>query len=588
MENKLSLISFIILLSGITLFSTKSHAADEKPPLSEQLAQEEIKFLLLPRHKPLPNLFSSNESNTLKDARFNQLNNIINTIKLKKEEIEEKLILLKNAKTEQGKVSIQFEIDDINQSIKEQERSFEMIQTGGFELDEVEDSPEVPFDWQNELLEILKPILNELHQLTENKRELVDLQKKIPLLESQILDISEKLEFMAQINIEGLESDTLKQFEKIKRKWQKLLEEKKYLLELAHLQLNEMIKSQVEKEVSVSDHIKQFATGRGATLFFAVLAFFVVYFFLTLLRKGVLWINKRKHEGKQQTYFQRIFTLIYYTATIIFSLTATFYVLNIRNDQVLIGIAIILLISLIWVLKNSIPRYIKELNILLNAGSVREGESISYNGIPMKVTNLNFYTKLTNPVLPELTLQLPLSELSNYISRPCSKDEPWFPCQEGDFVMLSDGTYSMVQRITLENVMLSLPNGMMPQTYAISDFLAEKPKNYSRGFFVVSDFGIDYKYQQQCTTQIPKLLCAGIREGLQQEPYSEFLNDIWVFFAKANTSSLDYKIVTVFDGQAAVYYHSITRDLQRYAVDVCNQQQWEIPFTQLVVHNAQS
>ena len=587
MKNKLSLISFIILLSGITLFSTKSHTADEKPTLSEQFAQEEIKFLLLPRHKPLPNLFSSNESNALKDARFNKLNNIINKIKLKKEEIGEKLILLKNAKTEQEKVSIQAEIDEINQSIKDQERSFEMIQTGGFELDEVEDSPEVPFDWKNELLEILKPILNELHQLTENKRELVDLQKKIPFLESQILDISEKLEFMAQINIEGLENDALKQFEKIKRKWQKLLEEKKYLLELAHLRLNEMIKSQVEKEVSVSDHIKQFATGRGATLFFAVMAFFAVYFFLMLLRKGVLWVNKHKHEGKQQTYFQRIFTLIYYTATIIFSLTATFYVLNIRNDQVLIGIAIILLISLIWVLKNSIPRYIKELNILLNAGSVREGESISYNGIPMKVTNLNFYTKLTNPALPDLTLQLPLSELSNYISRPCSKDEPWFPCQEGDFVMLSDGTYSMVQRITLENVKLSLPNGMMPQTYAIGDFLAEKPKNFSRGFFVVSDFGIDYKYQQQCTTKIPELLCAGIREGLQQEPYSDFLNDIWVYFAKANTSSLDYKIVTVFDGQAAVYYHSITRDLQRYAVEVCNQQQWEIPFTQLVVHNAQ-
>jgi len=588
MKNKLSHILFIIFLSGITLFSTKSHTADEKPPLPEQSAQEEIMLLLLPKHKPSADLFSSNESNTLKDVRFNKLNNIINKIKQQREEIEEKLILLKDAKTEQEKVSIQSEIDNINQSIKEHEQSFEMIQTGGLELDEIEDSPEVPFDWQNELLEILKPILNELHQLTEDKRELVDLQKKIPFLESQIQDISERLELMAKINIEGLENDALKQFEKIIRKWQKRLEEKKYLLELAQLQLNEMIKSQAEKEVSVSDHIKQFATGRGATLFFAVMAFFVVYFFFMLMWKGISWINKRKKDDKQQTYFQRIFTLVHYTTALIFSLAAGFYVLNLRNDQVLIGIAIILLISLIWVLKNSIPRYINELKILLNAGSVREGESIFYNGIPMEVTNLNFYTKLTNPALPKLTLHLPLSELSNYISRPCSKDEPWFPCQEGDFVMLSDGTYSMVQRITLENVMLSLPNGMMPQTYAISDFLAEKPKNYSRGFFVVSDFGIDYKYQQQCTTQIPKLLCAGIREGLRQEPYSEFLNDIWVFFAKANTSSLDYKIVTVFDGQAAVYYHSITRDLQRYAVDVCNQQQWEIPFTQLVVHNAQS
>ena len=161
-----------------------------------------------------------------------------------------------------------------------------------------------------------------------------------------------------------------------------------------------------------------------------------------------------------------------------------------------------------------------------------------------------------------------------------------FPAQEGDLVMLSDGTYKMVQRITLENVILTLSNGMMPQTYTISDFLAEKPKNFSRGFIVISDFGIDYKYQQQCTTQIPGLFCAGIRKGLQQETYGEFLQDISVYFAQANTSSLDYKIVALFDGQAAVNYFSITRDLQRYAVEVCNQQQWEIPFTQLVVHNA--
>ena len=428
MKNKLSLISFIIFLPILALISTKSHTTDEKTWFPEQSTQETKSILPLPKQKPTPNLLFSNEPTKPRDARINKLNNFINKIKLQKIEIKEKFDLLEKAKTEQEKTSIQNDIDDFNQIIKEHEQSFEMIQTGGSALDKIEDSSEAPFDWQKELLEIIKPILNELHHLTENKRELINLQNKIPLLESKIQDISERLDLMAQINKKELENDALKQFEKIDKKWQRRLEEKKHQLELAHLQLNEVIKSQAEEEMSASDHFKQFITGRGTTLIFAVVAFFIVYFFLMLLWKGILWTNKRKQKDKQQSYLLRIFTLIYYTATVIFSCTAAFYVLNLRNDQVLIGLAIILLISLIWVLRNSIPRYVNELKILLNAGAVREGESILYNGIPMKVTNLNFYTKLNNPVLPKLSLRLPLSELSNYISRPCRIDEPWFPC----------------------------------------------------------------------------------------------------------------------------------------------------------------
>lgn len=92
--------------------------------------------------------------------------------------------------------------------------------------------------------------------------------------------------------------------------------------------------------------------------------------------------------------------------------------LSARNDQVLTGITVLLLISIVWVLKSSIPSYINELRILLNTGSVREGECIIYNGIPMKVESLNYYSKLTNPVLPGLELRLTLAELAKYVSRP--------------------------------------------------------------------------------------------------------------------------------------------------------------------------
>lgn len=487
---------------------------------------------------------------------------------------------------EQEKMRIQLKIDELRQSIAEQEKSFEMIQTGGLELAKIEASQKESFDWQKDLLEILQPIMNELRQLTKDKRKLVNLQNKISYYQSQIHDINKALNQMVRINKNELEEDALENFEHIKQKWQNLLVENEKLQRIAELQLDGMIKAQTEKEVSISKQIEQFATGRGTTLLMAVMAFIVVYFSLLSLWKGIIWISTRKQEIKQ-SYFQRITTLVYYTLMVLFSLAAVFYVLNIRNDQVLIGVAFLILIITVLALRNSIPNYIGELKILLNAGSVREGEHIIYNGIPMKVESLNFFSKLTNPKIPSLSLRLPLSELSNYVSRQYTQDEPWFPCQQGDYILLSDGTYGKVKCITFESVLLSLYNGMSPKTYSAIDFLAANPRNLSQGFIVSSDFGIDYKYQQQCTTKIPELLCAGIRQGLQNEKYGESLVNIQVSFSQANTSSLDYKIIALFNGKGAGDYYSISRALQRYAVEVCNQQGWEIPFSQLVVHTSQ-
>ncbi len=582
LKNKLNIILLTILL---LLCITKSHATNEEKSLSnsEPTIQKETSSLPLPKKKPI----LSNNKRSPKEKTFSQiLNGIVNSIKLQKKEIEKKSDLLSKTKIEQEKNRIQLRIDELSQSIAEQEKSFEMIQTGGLELAKIEASQKKPFDWQKDLLEILQPIMNELRQLTEDKRKLVNIQNKISYYQSQIHDVNKALNQMVRINKNGLEKDALENFEQIKQKWQNLLAENEKLLRIAELQLEGMVKAQTEEAVSISGQIKQFATGRGTTLLMSVMAFIIVYFSLLALWKGIIWVSTRKQENKQ-SYFQRITTLVYYTLMVLFSLAAVFYVLNIRNDQVLIGVAFLILIVTVLALRNSIPSYIGELKVLLNAGSVREGEHIIYNGIPMKVESLNFFSKLTNPKIPSLSLRLPLSELSNYVSRQYTPDAPWFPCQQGDYVLLSDGTYGKVKCITFESVLISLYNGMSPKTYSAIDFLATNPRNLSQGFIATSEFGLDYRYQQQCTIEIPELLCAGIRQGLQKEKYGESLVEIQVSFAQANASSLDYKIIALFDGKAGGDYFSITRALQRYAVEVCNQQGWEIPFGQLTVHTNQ-
>ena len=527
----------------------------------------------------------ANENELQKELAVVKLNDIIRSIKLQKMEADAKSQSLRKAKTEQDKKRIQAELNELSDAIAEQESSFEMILTAGLELSREEAIEKREFDWQKDLLEIVQPIISELRQLTENKRKTDSLQKKIAFYKSQIRVIEEVLKHIAGINKGGFEKEALAEFERIAGKWHSQLVENQHLLEVAQLQLDEMVKSQSAKEVSLGEHIQQFAAGRGATLLMALSAFITVYFSMLLLLKLSRWLANRKEE-ERRTYYQRIITLFYHFLMAALSITAVFYVLSVRNDQVLIGITVLLLLSIIWLLKSSIPSYINELRILLNTGSVREGECINYNGIPLLVESLNYYSKLTNPMLPGLELRLTLAELANYVSRPYSADEPWFPCQRGDFVMLSDSTFAMVKYITLESIVLSQSNGVMPITYSIADFLAAQPKNFSLGFTVTSDFGIDYQHQSQCTTMIPEILCDGIRRGLQLESFGNSLNDLVVHFAHANTSSLDYKIVATFDGTAARDLFAIKRALQRYAVEVCNQQQWVIPFNQLVIHNA--
>lgn len=579
------LVLLLILLSSNYFSMQECRAADasDKPQSGNgMIVPSTTDAFPLPRRKP-PIESAAAEKVSIDEPIFSKLNAIVDTISVLKAELEAKSKVLKKTNLEQEKTTILSEIDEINRTIKEQQNTFELIQTGGLDLAKIEDSSDKTFDWQKNLLEILQPVMNELHEYTEGKRKILELQNKIAFYQSQIDDSNKALEKMARINQDALEKKALDRFLLVKKKWENLLKDSVHQLDAAKIQLDGIRLLEREEAVSFTDQLKQFALGRGATILMALLASLFVFLILSLLWKGILWLVMRKQDGKM-SYVQRIANLVFSAITVLLSIITVFIVLDLRGDQVLVALAVLLLIILVWALKNSVPRYIKELQTMLDAGPVREGERILYNGVPMKIERLNFFSKLINPAIPEFKLRLPLSELNNHVSRPYVDDEPWFPCKPGDFVLLEDERCLKVRRITPEYVQLSLRNDSMPQMYAIQNFMEACPKNLSTGFIVASTIGIDYQYQQISTTDIPKIFQEGILSRMQHESYGQTIRDISVYFEQANSSSLDFKIIGTFDSAAAPDYYMIKRDLQRFAVDVCNQQQWTIPFNQLVVH----
>jgi len=508
----------------------------------------------------------------VKTAAILVLNDITKKISFHKKEVNKQRVLLEKTKNEKEKEKIQSTIDNLEEIIANHEASFEMILTGGTELDIDETTAKKDFDWEQDLIEILQPFLRELHKLTENKRKYDDLHFKITFHQNQIKKINDALKHISQIDKEDLQDETLLEFERINQKWQTQLDESMHLFEVAKLQRDEMLQIKAEQQTSFFDYIQELSESRGITFLLALSAFIGVYLLMLFILKFFGWIANRKNE--KRNYLQRVIAVLYNILIMILALTAFFYVLEVRDDPVMTGITIVLLISIIWVLKNSLPAYIEELQLLLNTGSAREGECIIYNGITMQIENLQYYTKLSNPLLADLKLRLTLSELTKYVSRPISKDEPWFPCKEGDYVMLYGDIFGKVKNITRESIVLSLPDGKMPITYTIEDFFIANPRNFSLGFIAQTVFGIDPRNFKISTTVIPQILTEEIQRKIQKEIFGNSLINLSVEFKNAVSSLLEYEIIATFEGNAADKFYFIVRALQRFAVEVCNENEW--------------
>ena len=278
----------------------------------------------------------------------------------------------------------------------------------------------------------------------------------------------------------------------------------------------------------------------------------------------------------------RIIDLIHRTVTTVLMVAGPMAVFYFSEDWVLFTLSILLMIGIVFSLREAIPKYWHQIEIFLNIGSVREGERLLLDGIPWEVKNINLFTTLYNP-RADLIKRVKLRELTGLNSRPCHKSEPWFPCERGDWVILSDGTRGKVIGISLELIEL-IQRGGARCTYTLGDFLSASPQNLSLNFRLKEVLGISYSNQKLATTEAPAMLKDYIGKRLLADNYDKVLLNLNVEFEKANDSSLDLVVIADFKGEAADLYNRLRRVLQRYCVDASTEFNWEIPFPQVTYH----
>ncbi len=488
----------------------------------------------------------------------------------------------RKAATEEQKTLLSEEINALEQQIERLDWDFESIATG-VDLEVLAARPAKTFDWQQEIQEVLGPLIEELKNMTARPREIDKLRREIANYEKRLELVNTALKNISHRAALAEAPQIQTELRRLQTEWEARAQEFSNQITIATYQLEEKLRSNQSIVKSARAFLRAFFRTRGLHLLLALLALLLVLLLLRGLH-GVLYRYTRLKHLMKRPFWLRIADILYHLLTFIGTTATVLTVLYISGDWVLLGLAFLLLFGMAWTARQTFPIFLEQIKLFLNVSTVREGERVLYNGLPWQIKDLNLYTKLHNPALKGGLVRLPLRELVGLHSRPFHKDEPWFPCQEGDVVKLRDGAMGNVMLQTPEQVIIKTLDGVS-QTYPTLAFLQQHPINYShQEFTIFITFGLDYRHQTAMTTTIPHTLRAFIAEAFRQETEAPDLLTVNVEFQDAAASALNLLIAATFTGRAASRYFPLTRTLQRLIVEACNTHGWSIPFPQITLH----
>ncbi len=503
-----------------------------------------------------------------------------NTEKKLKEKKKEQL----SAKNPEEKKRMEGEIAELQRIRKELDKNLEQIVTstesGTFDAEKEADS----FNWKDEILNLVGPLLHEVKKMTERPRKIEKLRSETAYYEQQLRSVAK-----AVGNIEELLKQAEKEDKILKNrleKWKKNWADKEIQIinqiKVNRYQLDEILNEKQSLWFSVQSLLRSFFKSRGKNMVLAVLSFAALFISLRLIHRFIHAASPLHRRGRH-LFIIRLLDVLYHLFTIIGSVCALLAVLYVSGDWLLLSLAIIFMLGLAWTAKTGLPLFWKQIQLMLNLGMVRENELLVYQGIPWKVISLHIYALLENPALSTGIIRLPLSKIMELHSRPFQENEPWFPSRVKDWVLLSDGTLGRVISQSPEMVQIKLRRDGW-KTYTTPDYLAMTPQNITKEFCLRVSFGIDYRHQAHITREIPEKLKISLEAGLKAEGYEGAVTELIVGAEEAGESSLNLLIIGHFHGKIAKYYYRVRRNIQTICIETCTANGWMIPFPQLTVH----
>lgn len=468
----------------------------------------------------------------------------------------------------------------LNKQLAEANRDFERV-AAGTELAALSPEAKKAFDWKAEVAALVDPLLKELRALTAAARQKTELRETIENLGKQVQTAGQAAANLEALMAAGGEQGVQSALGELLDDWR---DEEKRLsgkLELARMDLHNLTDPEAARGKTTAK-LHAFLRTRGLYLLMGAVTFTVAFLALRLLFRLLLRRLPVGREGRAGLY-GRLISVFSHLFSALFATAAMLVVFFIVGDGFIISLAALLILGTLWALRQALPHHWQRSLFLLNMGTVREGERLLIDGVPWRVDSLGMFCRLSNPVLDQV-LRLPVDKMIGLVSRPYNLDEPWFPCKKGDFLRLADGSVVQVKDLSSEQVRLSKVATGAVLVHPTASFIGMAAENISKRFFVNAVLGLSYDLQADITGRIPATLKNWLHERLEAEGYAAKCLSLTCEFGKMSASSLDISVFLEFPGDMAPLYNRLHRALERWCVDCCTENGWEIPFQQVVVH----
>lgn len=406
-----------------------------------------------------------------------------------------------------------------------------------------------------EAQELLGPAFDTIQRISERPRKIESLRKEIKIYEERILKAK-----LALANIEEIEKNS--ELKIVLPDLVDFLSDARFNINDLITELNmklQSLKNELafltkddESLISASTKLlREFFLSRGKNLAISIAVFVFILWGLSSFKNSLI-LNLIKKTKIAWLYkpISALYGLFSFFIAFIFGLLS----LYILGDWVLVTLTVLVCSAILWGSKSYLIRYLKEGRLILNLGTIKEGELVIFRNIPWKVKSLNFVTILENEYLDSSLIRVEISEVFKMHSRVILKNEEWFPSKVGDYVFLSDGNFGEIRMQTVEQVVVDVKNKGHVY-YTTQNYLNLSPVNYSQGFIINEKFQLSLKYSN-AIKDLKETLHGILTRNLKNMHFD--FSQIAIELDSMTTNSVVVSVKLKFNGEMACRFYEIT------------------------------
>ena len=166
------------------------------------------------------------------------------------------------------------QINELSLKLKDMEENFNQLSTdvdfAGFQAEQ-----EKEMDWNQQLKELLGPLMGEVKRMTSRPRKIEKLRRNIELHESQLLVTQKGSEKVLKLLSHAKSPQLIQKLNSIMRVWQNREQEIRTQMNIATQQLEQELSKRRSLSQTFQDFLRTLFKSRGRNLIFALLAFFL-------------------------------------------------------------------------------------------------------------------------------------------------------------------------------------------------------------------------------------------------------------------------------------------------------------------------